>query len=172
MPGILPSEKGTLVYPGNQGATNWYSPSFSPVTGLFYVTTWENSSSVYRKAEAPPEFIEGRNFSGLGPMRVTQPGDEVSGSIIAWDPKTSERRWTFKLSAPSPEGGVLTTASNVLFGGGRDGQFVTLDSRDGKLLWETNLGLSVAAGPITYLVNGKQYVSIQCGNALYTFGLP
>jgi glucose dehydrogenase len=75
------------------------------------------------------------------------------------------------LSAPSTEGGILTTASNVLFGGGRDGQFVALDARDGKLLWETNLGPSVSAGPMTYQISGKQYLSIQAGNALYTFTL-
>ena len=87
------------------------------------------------------------------------------------DPKTSDRKWSFRLSSPNPEGGILTTASNMLFAGGRDGQFVALDARDGKLLWETNLGPSVSAGPMTYMVNGKQYVSIQCGNALYTFTL-
>jgi outer membrane protein assembly factor BamB len=59
----------------------------------------------------------------------------------------------------------------MLFAGGRDGQFVALDARDGKLLWESNLGPSVSAGPVTYMVNGKQYVSIQCGLALYTFTL-
>jgi glucose dehydrogenase len=58
-----------------------------------------------------------------------------------------------------------------LFAGGRDGQFVALNAGDGKLLWETNLGPSVSAGPMTYMVNGKQYVSVQCGNALYTFTL-
>jgi glucose dehydrogenase len=58
-----------------------------------------------------------------------------------------------------------------LFGGGRDGQFVALDARDGKLLWETNLGPSVSAGPMSYQVNGKQYISIQAGSSLYTFGL-
>ena len=87
------------------------------------------------------------------------------------DPNTGNRKWTFKLSAPSTEGGILTTASNVLFGGGRDGQFVALDARDGKLLWETNLGPSVSAGPMSYQVNGKQYISVQAGNSLYTFGL-
>jgi glucose dehydrogenase len=59
----------------------------------------------------------------------------------------------------------------VLFTGGRDGQFVALDARDGKLLWETNLGPSVSAGPMSYQVNGKQYISIQAGNSLFTFGL-
>jgi len=169
-PGILPTVQGTLVYPGNQGGTNWYNPSFSPATGLFYIPAWENSSSVYRKGEAPPEFREGQNFTGQSPGR-SEATDEVFSSIIAMDPKTSQRKWTFRMSAPSTEGGVLTTASNVLFAGGRDGQFIALDARDGKLLWETNLGPSVSAGPMSYMVNGKQYVSVQCGTSLYTFAL-
>jgi alcohol dehydrogenase (cytochrome c) len=169
-PGILPTTQGTLVYPGNQGGTNWYNPSFSPVTGLFYIPSWENSSSVYRKGEDPPEFHDGQSFTGQGPGRGEAP-DEVFSSIIAMDPKTRQRKWTFRMSAPSTEGGVLTTASNVLFAGGRDGQFVALDARDGKLLWETNLGPSVSAGPMTYMVNGKQYVSVQCGTSLFTFAL-
>ena len=65
----------------------------------------------------------------------------------------------------------MTTAGNVLFMGGRDGQFVALDARDGKKLWETNLGPSVSAGAMTYSVNGRQYISIQAGAALFTFGL-
>jgi alcohol dehydrogenase (cytochrome c) len=169
-PGILPTEQGTLVYPGNQGGTNWYNPSFSPVTGLFYIPSWENSSSVYRKGEDPPEFHDGQSFTGTSPGRSAAT-DEVFSSIIAMDPKTRQRKWTFRMSAPSTEGGVLTTASNVLFAGGRDGQFIALDARDGKLLWETNLGPSVSAGPMTYMVNGKQYVSVQCGTSLYTFAL-
>jgi alcohol dehydrogenase (cytochrome c) len=169
-PGILPTTQGTLVYPGNQGGTNWYNPSFSPVTELFYIPAWENSSSVYRKGEDPPEFHDGQSFTGTGPGRGGAT-DDVYSSIIAMDPKTRQRKWTFRMSAPSTEGGVLTTASNVLFAGGRDGQFVALDARDGKLLWETNLGPSVSAGPMTYMVNGKQYVSVQCGTSLYTFAL-
>jgi alcohol dehydrogenase (cytochrome c) len=171
-PGVVPTQEGTLVYPGNQGGTNWYNPSFSPVTGLFYIPAWENSSSMYRKNEAPPEFEEGKSFTGGGPGRGgVGTGDDVFSSIVAMDPNTGDRKWTFRLSAPSTEGGVLTTASNVLFAGGRDGQFVALNADDGKLLWETNLGPSVSAGPMTYMVSGKQYVSIQCGNALYTFTL-
>ena len=92
-------------------------------------------------------------------------------SIRAIDPATGNKKWDFKLSSPRTEGGILTTAGNVLFAGGRDGQFVAVDARDGKLLWETNLGPSVAAGPMTYTVNGKQYVSIQAGTGLYTFAL-
>ena len=170
-PGIEPTKAGTLVYPGNQGGTNWYNPSFSPVTGLFYIPTWENSSSTYKKNEDPPEFHDGpQSFIGVGPGRGAN-GEDVYSAIIAMDPSTGDRKWTFKLSAASTEGGILTTGSNVLFGGGRDGQFVALDASNGKLLWETHLGPSVSAGPMTFMVNGKQYVSIQCGTALYTFGL-
>ena len=174
-PGILPTLEGTLVYPGNQGATNWYNPSFSPMTALFYIPAWENTSNTYKKDEEPPEFHEGQNFTGISPFRQgvaeAAKNDDVFSSIIAWDPSVGERKWTFRMSAPSIEGGVLTTASNMLFVGGRDGQFVALDASNGKLLWDTNLGPSVSAGPITYLVKGKQYVSVQGGNALYTFGL-
>lgn len=175
-PGILPTKEGTLVYPGNQGATNWYNPSYSPSTGLFYITAWENTSNTYRKGEEPPEFHDGQSFTGLSPFRQgntteATKNDDVFGSVIAWDPNTGQKKWTFRLSVASPEGGVLTTASNLLFVGGRDGQFVALDARDGKLLWDTNLGPSVAAGPIAYMVNGKEMLSVQCGNSLYTFAV-
>jgi len=169
-PGIEPTKEGTLVYPGNQGATNWYNPSFSPRTGLFYIPTWENSSSIYSKGEKPPEYDVTKSFSGDFP-KPGNANEDVYSAIRAIDPNTGDRKWEFRLAAASTEAGVLTTAGDVLFSGGRDGQFYALNARDGKLLWETNLGPSVSAGPMTYMVNGKQYISIQCGNALYTFGL-
>ena len=139
------------------------------MTGLFYIPAWENSSATYRKGQLL-EYREGQGFMGQGPGRGGT-GDDVFSSIVAMEPGTGDRRWTFRLSAPSTESGVLTTASNVLFAGGRDGQFVALDARDGKLLWETNLGPSVSAGPMTFMAGGKQHVSIQCGSVLYTFAL-
>ena len=169
-PGIVPTKEGTLVYPGNQGGTNWYPPSYSPKTGLFYVPTWENSSTTYVKGEEPPEFHEGQTFAGLFP-KAGASGEDAFGAVRAIDAKTGEKKWDFRQNAPSTEAGILTTASNVLFSGGRDGAFYALDARDGKLLWQTNLGPSVAAGPMSFAVNGKQYVSIQVGNALFTFGL-
>ena len=169
-PGIEPTVAGTLVYPGNQGGTNWYNPSYSPATGLFYIPAWENTSTTYVKGVEPPEFHEGQGFSGLFP-KAGSSADDVFSSIAAIDPKTGDRKWTFRMSAPSTEGGVLTTAGNLLFAGGRDGQFFALDARDGKKLWETNLGPSVSAGPMTYEVKGKQYLSIQAGAALFTFAV-
>jgi alcohol dehydrogenase (cytochrome c) len=170
VPGIAPTKEGTLVYPGNQGGTNWYSPSYSPRTGLFYVPAWENTSTTYIKGDTPPEFRPGGGFTGLFP----RPGlstDDVHSSIQAIDPKTGTKRWTYRINAPSIEAGVLTTASDMLFSGSRDGTFFALDARTGRLLWQTNLGPSVAAGPVTYAVNGKQYVSIMAGSSMFTFGL-
>jgi alcohol dehydrogenase (cytochrome c) len=169
-PGIVPTLQGTLVYPGNQGGTNWYPPSFSPHTGLFYIPTWENSSSTYVKGEAPPDFHEGQTFAGKFPQRGASGEDEYS-AVRAIDPKTGEKKWDFRQSVPQTEAGILTTGSDVLFSGSRDGNFYALDARDGKLLWKTNLGPSVAAGPMSYGVNGKQYVSIMVGSSLFTFGL-
>ena len=170
VPGIAPTKEGTLVYPGNQGGTNWYSPSFSPRTGLFYVPAWENTSTTYIKGDTPPEFREAQGFTGLFP-RPGAAADDIHSTIQAIDPRTGQKRWTYRLSAPMTEGGVLTTASDVLFSGGRDGSFFALDARSGKVLWQTNLGPSVAAGPITYAVGGKQFVSIMVGSSLFTFGL-
>jgi alcohol dehydrogenase (cytochrome c) len=169
-PGIVPTKEGTLVYPGNQGGTNWYPPSYSPRTGLFYIPTWENSSTTYIKGEEPPEFHEGQTFSGLFPRGGAR-GDDTYAAVRAIDPKTGEKKWDYRQNAPSTDAGILTTASDVLFSGARDGSFYALDARDGKMLWQTNLGPTVSAGPMTYSVNGKQYVSIQVGSALFTFGL-
>ena len=169
-PGIEPTKEGTLVYPGNQGATNWYNPSYSPQTGLFYIPTWENSSSTYVKDKEPPEFHSGLTFSGAFPQGGSKAEDFYS-AIRAIDPKTGEKKWDYRLSAPQTEAGVLTTTSNVLFSGGRDGAFYALDARDGKLLWETNLGPSVSSGAMTFSVAGKQYVSVQAGPSLFTFSL-
>jgi alcohol dehydrogenase (cytochrome c) len=170
VPGIAPTKDGTLVYPGNQGGTNWYNPSFSPRTGLFYVPTWENTSTTYIKADTPPVFREGQGFSGLFP-RQGAATDDVHSAIQAIDPKTGMKKWTYRLPAPMTEAGVLTTASDLLFSGARDGSFYALDARTGKLLWQTHLGVSVAAGPMTYAVNGKQFVTIMAGSSLFTFGL-
>ena len=87
------------------------------------------------------------------------------------DPKTGEKKWDYRMASPSTDAGVMTTASDVLFSGGRDGSFFALDARDGKLLWQTNIGPSVMSGPMTYSVDGNQYVSVVAGNVLFTFGL-
>jgi alcohol dehydrogenase (cytochrome c) len=161
--------EGVLVYPGNQGATNWYPPSYSPSTGLFYIPTWENTSTTYRQGEEPPEFVEGQAFTGPFPSGGAT-GEDVYSAVRALD-LAGNRVWEFRNSAPGSEAGVLTTASDLLFSGSRDGWFYALDARDGEKLWETRLGAAVEAGPMTYAVDGNQYVTIQVGHTMFTFGL-
>jgi alcohol dehydrogenase (cytochrome c) len=174
-----PTPEGTKIYPGNLGATNWYSPSFSPQTGLFYLSVWDNYSSVYGKTDG--DYVEGRLFMGGAPRNVVpllmQPAavlnrreDEGYGAVRAIDPKTGERKWEFKMTDVT-DAGILTTDSNLLFSGGRDGNFYALDARNGALLWSTSLGGPVAAGPMTYSVNGKQYVTVNAGTSMFVYAV-
>ncbi len=88
----------------------------------------------------------------------------------AFDPKTGDMKWEFKMSDVT-DSGILTTASDLLFVGGREGYFFALNARNGSLLWKVSVGGQVSAGPMTYSLNGKQYVAISAGNALYTYAL-
>jgi alcohol dehydrogenase (cytochrome c) len=181
-----PQPPGSPTWPGNQGGTNWYPPSFSPRTGLFYFSAWENYATIYRKETAV--FQPGRNFSGGGFTVLTPvPGapavgigrrspinnwtDEVgSGAVIAMDPKTGEPRWKVD-QFDVTDSGLLTTATDLLFTGGREGYFQALDARTGALLWKASLGGQVVTGPITFELEGKQYVSVIAGHTLVTFAL-
>jgi alcohol dehydrogenase (cytochrome c) len=176
--GMVPTADGKLIYPGNQGATNWYSPSYSPHTGLFYIPTWDNYYSVYKKENV--EFAEGRLFTGplpASPVPLIRPPQIVSrkeedgyGAIRAIDPESGDRKWEYKMTDVT-DSGILTTATDVLFAGGREGYFMSLEARTGALLWKASVGGQVSAGPMSYAVGGKQYVAIAAGNSLFVYGL-
>jgi len=181
-----PQPAGQPTWPGNQGGTNWYSPSFSPRTGLFYVTAWEDYATIYRREFQ--EYVPGRVFGGGGGRQLLPvpgaPGVRIGrttpinnwtdaaghSSVIAIDPNTGASKWKFAQFDMS-DSGVLTTASDLLFTGGREGYFYALDARTGEMLWKASLGGQIANGPITYMVDNKQYVSTISGNSLITFGL-
>jgi alcohol dehydrogenase (cytochrome c) len=164
------TQEGTLIYPGNQGGTNWYPPSYSPSTGLFYIPTWENTSTTYRLGEEPPEFHEGETFAGPFPGGGNN-AEDIYSAVRALDPITGDRVWEYRLSARSSEAGILTTATDLLFSGSRDGTFLALDAETGESLWEVQLGAAVEAGPMSYAVGGDQYVAIQVGHTMFNFGL-
>jgi alcohol dehydrogenase (cytochrome c) len=176
--GMVPTAEGKDISPGAIGATNWYPPSFSPRTGLFYIPTWENVHAPFTKADAV--FSKGNMFMGGG-ATTTVPalrGSQIQkhneadgyGAVRAFDPKTGEKKWEFKM-ADVTTSGILTTASDLLFTGGREGFFQALDARTGKLLWKTNAGGEIVMGPMTYQVNGKQYVAFSAGSSLFVYGL-
>jgi alcohol dehydrogenase (cytochrome c) len=177
---------GMPTWPGNQGGTNWYSPSYSPHTGLFYVSAWEGYATIFGGTSV--EYQEGRNFGGgVNRSYVPVPGapatpsirrgpinnwtEAVStGAVLALDAATGEQKWKFPMTDVT-DSGILTTASDVLFTGGREGYFQVLDARSGALLWRTNLGAQIVSGPMTYAVDGKQYVATVSGLSLCVFAL-
>ncbi|HTB16860.1 MAG TPA: PQQ-dependent dehydrogenase, methanol/ethanol family [Bryobacteraceae bacterium] len=175
--GIEPTTEGQRVYPGVQGATNWYSPSFSPRTGLFYIPSWDKYSSIFVKV--PTDYTEGRRYVGTSPRSlvglqgttVNQRNEEEGyGAVRAIDPKTGEQKWEYKMLDVT-DAGILTTATDLLFSGGREGYFFALDGRNGDLLWKANVGGPVASGPISYAVNGTQYIAVSAGNSLMVYAL-
>ena len=190
-PNTVTTPEGVRIYPDNQGGTNWFNPSYSARTGLYYFSAREGYSSVFTKG--PAEYEEGERYDGNARRRGAErgarrrpevpAGDDRYTAIRAMDPQTGERKWEYKLNGADElsnftfwqvnagAGGILTTASDLLFSGGRMGNFVALDARNGSPLWKTTLGGPVIMGPITYSVNGKQYVAVNAGNSLFVFGL-
>jgi alcohol dehydrogenase (cytochrome c) len=186
-PILTPQPPGAPTSPGQQGATNWYSPSYSPRTGLFYISAWEDVSGVF--TSQPVEYQPGRNFMG-GNYRATRPAPDAAvapnikrgpintwtdavghGAVVAVDPGSGERKWTFPMYDLT-DAGILTTASDLLFTGGREGYFQALDARTGALLWKSSLGsVQIYSAPTTYEVEGRQFVTIICGNVLAVYGL-
>ena len=172
LPGMEPTKEGTKVYPAVQGATNWYAPSYSPRTGLFYLQAWVDFWGMFYSGE--PVYTPGNRYDGSLIQRTvpirTQHEDIGYGAIRALDPETGERKWEFKMTEIS-ESGLLTTAGDLLFSGNFEGNFMALDAETGKLLWRTLLGARIDNSPISYMVDGKQYVSVKSGLTLFTFGL-
>jgi alcohol dehydrogenase (cytochrome c) len=181
-----PQPPGTPIFPHQQGATNWYSPSYSPQTGLFYVSIWEGVSSTFRpqpQAYVPGQPFRGGNLGGVAPVPGAAAPPSLNrgpintwtdatghGAVVALDPATGARVWTFRMYDLT-DSGVLSTASNLVFAGGRDGYFQALDARTGALLWRSSLGAPIRSGPISYAVDGRQFVSVIAGHVLAAYAL-
>ena len=167
-PGSAPTRGGTVTAPAAEGATNWWSPSYSPRTGLFYVPTLDRADLIVKgdPEERGLRWGTERNPSGV------EPGD---GWIRALDAMTGELRWEYHTFRTTDwyvhhVGGLLSTASDLLFGASED-RFLALDATDGHLLWSFRAGEGIHAGPVTYLSRGRQRITVAAGRALLTFGL-
>ncbi len=163
--GKEPTESGNLVWPSLQGATNWFSPSYSPLTRYVYVAVREMGAH-YFKGEAI--FKPGTFFAGGGERAL--PPDENFGAIRALDAATGAMKWEFKLHQP-PWAGVMATAGGLVFGGSQEGNFYALDASDGKPLWQFQMGGQIAANPVSFLVDGKQRIAMPSRGVLVVFGL-
>jgi len=154
--------------PAAIGSHNWHSMSYSPQTGLVYIPVL-NSLMEYDpipKSEFKPHerhFNIGVEIPGpqfIGPRFMQMLKEKVSrGELVAWDPRTQQRVWSYKHQR-TWNGGTLATAGGLVFQGTADQQLMAFDATNGKVLWQHDLQLGVIAAPVTYRVNGEQYVAI------------
>lgn len=166
--GLVPTNEGTRICPGIVGATNWFSPSYNPDTGLFYVMALENCDLYYAK---PEPFTPGQTFYGTGTKR---PPDEHSQKVLlALSPSDGKKVWRYPQAGHGNSwGGTLTTAGGLVFFGDDAESFEAVDAETGQSLWHFNTGQSFSASPMTYAVDGVQYVAICAGSDLFSFALP
>jgi acido-empty-quinoprotein group A len=158
-PAKFPTTDGVLVSPSSNGATNWQSPSFDPDTGLLYVGTARPYSMYYlTDTDERPE-----GWAGLDSVAGTQ-----GNALLALDYKTGKTVWKHEWPSGNGVTHMLTTAGKLLFTS--NGQnLIAFDPANGKILWHAGLMAAPSAGPITYMLDGKQYVLVAAGDSLYTF---
>ncbi|MEP7365999.1 MAG: PQQ-dependent dehydrogenase, methanol/ethanol family [Acidobacteriota bacterium] len=176
IPGNEPTDEGNdRVFPGVDGAANWMSPSYSPLTKLLYVFAREERRIFTKNAvRHPTTAADEGDFNRAGPtVRRRAPRfapEESWGKVSAIDPLTGDEKWQHKVVSP-PWGGVMATAGNLVFGGTLEGVVFALDARTGERLWHFMGNDRVYSAPISFLAGGKQLVSLPVGDVLITFGL-
>ncbi|NKB37523.1 MAG: PQQ-dependent dehydrogenase, methanol/ethanol family [Gammaproteobacteria bacterium] len=158
-----------FTLPSGMGAHNWHPMSYSPNTGLVYIPAQEIPGMFSQKADFV--FSKGSTNLGISLANVAPPEDEatlkevlstVHGYLIGWDPVSGKAKWSHEQTSPV-NGGVLTTASDLLFQGRGDGKFAAHNAVNGKELWTQEAQTGLIAPPITYEIDGVQYVSIMAG---------
>jgi len=175
VPGSNSSAEGSFfVYPTLGGATNFQAPSYSPITGWFYLAFAEGGQQY---TSAPQPITRGQQYLGrgraAGPPPVRKPNEPApNAGIKALDPETGKTMWSFPIYRSSNNNGVLATGGGILFASERDGNILALDNKTGKYLWHFQTNGNHAASPMSYAVDGKQYVALAAGNVVYSFALP
>jgi PQQ-dependent dehydrogenase (methanol/ethanol family) len=175
VPGSNSSAEGSfLVYPTLIGGTNFQAPSYSPQTGWLYL---EYQEAGQQFMSAPATIERGRQYigraAGRGAPPARGPNDPLpSSGIKAIDPETGKTVWDFKTFSGSATNGLVATGGGVVFASARDGNIVALDGKTGRHLWHFMTGGNNGANPISYAVNGRQYVALAAGNTIYSFALP
>ena len=165
-PATIPSLEGALVYPDDDGAANWFSPTYSPQTNLLYQNVREKGG-IYYLADATYE--PGRLY--MGASRRVVPAEDPKGFLRALDPLTGDLVWEIEVFSP-PWAGLMSTAGGLVFSGTMEGDFFAADAHTGDVLWRFQTGGAVYANPISYLSEGRQFIAIAAGSALFTFALP
>jgi alcohol dehydrogenase (cytochrome c) len=150
-----------------EGATNWFSTSFNPATGLYYVQTLEKCN-IFTKV--PGEWKAGHDYFGGTTKQV--PGDAPQKVLRAIEVKTGDVAWELPQIGPANSwGGTLATGGGLVFFGEDSGAFMAVDASRGQPLWHFQASHLWKASPMTYLFDGKQYVAVAAGPNIIAFGL-
>ena len=163
-----PTEEGVEVSPTIGGATNWNSPSFSPMSGLFYTYALDGATIYFKRDD---DYVEGDQFTGGYGTNADDP-ENFFAAIRALDPLTGARQWEYPISTVGGRPGILSTGGGLIFSGSGDGHIFALDQDTGENLWYLSVGRGVHAAPMTYSVGGRQYMSVAASHSLFTFALP
>jgi len=166
---VRPTPSGMRVCPGYAGATNWYAPSYNASTHMVYFLALELCETYF---SAPtPDFQEGKEYYSTGVKRI--PGEPSYKSLLAYSLEPATLAWKYPQTGTGhSSGGTMTTASGLLFFADDAGSFEAVDGQTGKPLWHFTTGQSSSASPMTYAINGKQYVAVAAGSDIFSFTLP
>jgi alcohol dehydrogenase (cytochrome c) len=168
VPGQEPSADGTKVCPSQDGATNWFSPSFNPATGLYYVQTFEKCSIYTKRAQGP--WVPGKSY--LGGSQRTADDPKPQRILRAIDIRTGEIRWELPQAGPAVSwGGTLATATGLVIFGEDGGALMAVDAETGKSLWSFPTNQTWRASPMTYMFDERQYIAVAAGGNVLAFAL-
>ena len=168
LPNQEPTPAGTRVCPSQDGATNWFSPSFNPATGLYYVQTFEKCS-IYTKSDQG-EWESGKSY--LGGSQRTARDPRPQRILKAIDIRTGAIRWEVPQPGPADSwGGTLTTASGLVIFGEDGGGLVAADAVDGKPLWIFQTNHTWKASPMSYMFDGTQYIAVAAGSNIIALAI-
>ena len=157
----IDSGKPFEVCPHLHGARNLQAPSYSPQTGLYYLGI---NNSCMTALVTKNNFAPGRGYTGFSFAPKLAPGYDYVGEFVAFDPVKGTRAWVYRPPSGAPmTASALATAGGIVFGGTADRQFFALDNTTGQVLWQMRLNGDISGAPITFEVNGKQYVAVGSG---------
>ena len=158
------SDRVFEVCPHYHGARNLNSPSFSPETGLYYLGINNSCMDVTFVSE---EFEPGRVFRGIGSRVKMVPDYDYIGEFVAFNPVTGQRAWEYRPeSGAAMTASALATAGGIVFGGTADRRFFALDADTGNVLWETRLNGDISGAPVTFEIDGRQYLAVGAGGRI------
>jgi alcohol dehydrogenase (cytochrome c) len=169
--------EGVTVYPSLGGGTNFQAPSYSPKTGWYYLVFHDSPGNF---SAGPQTYEAGRQYQGRGNGggfgggaggAQANPAPNTAG-VMAIDPETGKVQWKFEIGQMALTPGLMATAGGVVFSATSEGYLIALDATTGKLLWQYGAGSAFFSSPMSYSVDGRQYIAISGPNSVLSFALP